>query len=114
MDITVKTLCAYREKIWMSRPKPEARRKLIQNELKTAHQEFLMRLNSGGIKGSEYSEPFYFKINSKEVCEKAFTNVLGLADKAGNIFIPWKEESAIFQGKIALATYLCINKYDLS
>lgn len=84
---------------WGKRPRGSARREKIQQALRDASKVFQTRLSLKQIDASKYSRPFVFLANDVEMCEKAYVNLLGLADSNGYKLKTWINEVDIFLGE---------------
>lgn len=90
-----------RKSFWKGEPTPSERRSMMQILLKSAHTAYLNlrpeeRMQHDSCFGQE---PFVFVINGKEVCHKAYVNMLGLADFKGHKTPTWQDEVSICLGK---------------
>ena len=97
--MNVSHLAAYRHNFWSTGPSAKERREKIHQELQKANSKYLQLLASGLLAGEDHKTPFVFMANGKAVCEKAFVNILALADNKGNKSKTWTDEVAIFLGK---------------
>jgi hypothetical protein len=100
MDIF--SLGRFRSNFWGDVPNAKDRREKIQNELAKARAEYDKRLAVGSIVLQDYKTPLVFSVNGNIVCEKAFVNILGIADRLGNKSKTWIDEVDIFLGKCLL------------
>jgi hypothetical protein len=98
----------FRKQFWGDKPGPHERRALIQSELIKANKEYLKRLYSGDIiiEKNKDVRPFIFLVGEKEVCEKAFVNLLGIANFQGYKTKVWNDEVDIFQGNCFLSIHV--------
>ena len=91
----------YRRRFWKSEPNASERRANIIAELTRASTDYAAMLKAGAIKEGEFESPFVYRVNNKVVCEKAFVNVIGMADINGFKLKTWIHEEAIFTGKLS-------------
>lgn len=100
------TMMKYRELFWgeesAAPPTAKLRREKIQCELKKAWQKY-----AAMHRGHENTSPddkdrthFMFTIDDKAICEKAYVNILGLADTKGHKSKMWKHEVDKFFGNV--------------
>jgi hypothetical protein len=97
-SVGVVTLGGFRRDFWGSVPTGADRRVKIQHALSVANKNFNHLLQLGAISATDYKRPFLFRVGETEVCEKAFVNLLGLADIKGHKPKTWLEEVSIFFG----------------
>lgn len=80
-------------------PNAKTRRQRIAKELRKARDQYQARVERiGKAEGDKVSNNLLFQIDGEEVCEKAFINVLGLADRNGQKSKMWNHEIAKFFG----------------
>ena len=76
------------------------RREHIANELQRARHQYLDKLQRVGVADKRKNDNnFTFIVNGKEVCEKAFVNVIGIADLNGHKSKMWNHEVIKFSDK---------------
>ena len=97
------TLLKYRERFWgtgASVVTGSMRRERIKKELQRARQQYLDKLQRVGVVDKRKNDNnFTFTVNKNEVCEKAFVNVLGIADLNGHKSKMWNHEVQKFKGE---------------
>jgi hypothetical protein len=96
--LNINILLPFRERFWGDNPKPSTRREKIRRELSLANIEYTERLRYQLEVKSQYKKPFVFHVDGKEVCEKAFVNILGIADFNGQKTRLWNGEVSSFLG----------------
>ena len=70
----------------------------MKEEFSKARAQYLQKLERGGTPSPAKHGSFLFLINSQEACEKAFVNILGLADTNGHKSKTWNHERSKFLG----------------
>ena len=111
--VTMKNFAEYRIKFWGNHPTGEDRRNKINIALQTARDEYVRR---GRATSKDQEESgFVFIVGGKDVCEKAFANLLGLADLNGSKGRMWYDCLKIFNGeKVKESTKSLYLNNDLS
>jgi hypothetical protein len=118
--VDVRDLLDFRLAFWGKKaPSSKEKRAKIREALKRASDEYNNLLPTKNIMIQDYKTPFAYRAFGKLVCEKAFVNMLGMADLKGNKGKMWKNEMAIYLGKHHLYCACCelgflINRYVLT
>ena len=81
-----------RTKFWNDTPTAKLRRQRIRNILREAREEFDTRCQEKTIDPSDFPNSFVFLLEGKIICEKAFVNLIGLANCDGEKTRPWINE----------------------
>lgn len=71
----------------------------MKNEFCKAREQYTARLERGYAPSPAKDGSFLFLINSQEVCEKAFVNILGVSDTNGHKSKTWNHERLKFLGE---------------
>ena len=96
----VRHLLDFRLAFWGKKaPSSKEKRAKIREALKRASDEYNNLLATKDITIQDYKTPFAYRASGNLVCEKAFVNMLGMADSKGNKGKMWKNEMAIYLGK---------------
>ena len=98
------TLVKYRESFWgeegTNAPNAATRRRRIAKEIAKARNQYVERVELYGRSDHDkHRDNLLFQIDGEDVCEKAFVNILGLADSKGQKSKIWSHEVAKFFGK---------------
>ena len=98
--MTLRTLYNKRYHFWSKEPTGEQRRAKIETILKEARKEFIERSANGGIDPRQHRNKMVFLLDGEIVCEKAYANMLGLANDNGAVSKVWRDEAKILSGKL--------------
>jgi hypothetical protein len=106
MDMNL--LKEYRDNFWgdnVNTLSSNDKRDKIHSELEVANREYFRLLGRGEIEQND-DTPFAFVAGGRRFCEKAYVNLLGLADNTGHKGKTWRKVVKKFTG-----IYTFINKY---
>ena len=106
--MTLRTIARLRHQFWGKVPNREERRAKIETLLLEARRQYNERSQRKEIDPSKYSNWLCFVVDGQVVCEKAFVNMLGLADNRGAVSKVWRDEVRALTGKNYFEKLFCI------
>lgn len=95
----IDTLGEYRIDFWEDVPTASERRAKVVDALTLARHQYLRKASLVAVNPEEYPDQLLFKANDKEVCEKFYANLLGMADDKGFKNKRWNDEVDVFVGR---------------
>ncbi len=105
--IALDTIFAHRLRFWgRTVLNARERRDKIRDELQIAHNEYNKRCSENKLKVDSGKSPFIFMAGGKQFCEKAYVNLLGIANYEGFKTKTWNAEVKIFLGKVLFCDIL--------
>lgn len=103
MDMNL--LLEYRRDFWGDTvPSARDKRAKLQDLLTTANRKYVKLLSRNEIEPNQEA-PFAFVVGGKRFCEKAFVNLLGLADATGHKSKAWRKAVGKFTGYDLIRLY---------
>ena len=97
-NLTLRGMVKKRSAFWSKKPNREQRRAKIETILKEARQAYLDLSAKGTIDPCQHPNKLVFFIDGSVVCEKAYVNMLGLANDKGAISKVWKDQARLVTG----------------
>lgn len=86
-----------RTKFWGDRPTRKERREKIKDALREARRKYLLNASlEGEVDQAQFPGQLCFVVGGVQVCEKAFANILGMADTNGFKNKAWVSEAKAF------------------
>jgi hypothetical protein len=97
--LEVEAVARYRRRFWETVPTAIQRRQKVAQVLDEARDTYLKRANIKSLDPSDNPDQLIFNFNGKDVCQKFYANLLGMATPEGYKSKQWVDETNIYLKK---------------
>jgi hypothetical protein len=97
--LELEAFAQYRQRFWKTEPTALERRQKVAQVLDEARHVYLNRVSIKSVDHSDYPDQLIFKFNGKDVCQKFYANLVGMATAEGYKNKQWIDEANIFLKK---------------
>ena len=82
-NLSFDDLCSARADFWADHPNAMQRRKKMRAAIECARKNYLLQASVEAMNPEEYANQMVFYCGAREVCERAFCNIIGVASRQG-------------------------------
>lgn len=103
----------HRRAFWGKEPSAEQRRNLMHGVILDARRAYLAKASVENLDPTQYKNQLVFMADGMEMCELAFTHMLGVSTAQGFRSKAWIDELEMFTGNLPTNSIALVCEYNL-